>query len=260
MREEPTASAIVVERFPLGPGQRFDEHVHELHQLAWVRDGVLTVAIGGRNWVLPPALALWVPAGTWHTSAATQASAATMQGIYLPAELMSDWTEPTVVAIDPLLRELIDLLCRDDLSATARQKAEALVPELLEPIRTLSVEVPMPRDARLTRIAQALAEDPGDGRDLAVWGVQVGASARTLSRLFPAETGLGFTQWRLRLRLHVALGYLVSGESVSTTAAMVGFASASSFIAAFRDFTGMTPGAYFAQVGRLADGRHELSE
>ncbi|HEY0248620.1 MAG TPA: helix-turn-helix domain-containing protein [Gryllotalpicola sp.] len=258
---QPPASrmAIVLARFPLGPGQRFDEHVHELHQLAWVRDGVLTVSIGDRNWILPPTLALWVPAGTWHTSAATR-TAATMQGVYLPAEILPEWTTPTVVGMSPLLRELIDFLCRDDLADDSRRKAEALIPELLEPTRTLTIEVPMPQDARAAQVAAALVEDPGDGRDLTAWGVQVSASARTLSRLFPAETGLGFAQWRLRLRLRAALEHLSAGESVSITAALVGFASASAFVAAFREFTGTTPGAYFAEVERLADVRQTLSE
>ena len=34
--------------------------------------------------------------------------------------------------------------------------------------------------------------DPGDGRTLAEWGREVGASARTLARAFAADTGLPF--------------------------------------------------------------------
>ncbi len=252
-------TAILLHEFPLAAGEGFDEHAHERHQLAWVRDGVLMVSIGGRHWMLPPTLALWIPAGTPHASTAAR-SAATMQGVYLPPELLLGWREPVVVGVGPLLRELIDFLCRDDISETARDRAEALVPELLEPVRTFAIEVPMPQDSRAARIMEELLLDPGDDRDLASWGRLVGASARTLSRIFPAETGLGFAQWRSRLRLRASLAHLAAGESVGATASLVGFASASAFIAAFSQLTGMTPGAYFAQFGELARSRNELAD
>ena len=256
MTDDPTA--IVLARFPLDAGQGFDEHVHDHHQLAWVRDGVLMVTVDERNWVLPPSLALWIPAGVPHSSAAAR-TAAMMQGIYLPREMRADWTAPTVVAVSPLLRELIDFLADPDVPGAARTRAEALVPELLAPARTFTVTVPMPQDARAVRIAEELRIDPGDARDLGEWGRHVGASTRTLSRIFAAETGLGFAQWRSRLRLRASLAYLADGESVGTTAMLVGFGSTSAFIAAFSELMGVTPGAYFARVAQLADQRHELS-
>ncbi|MFF7331072.1 helix-turn-helix domain-containing protein [Streptomyces sp. NPDC008150] len=245
VRQSP--SAIVLYDLPLAAGEGFGQHAHDDNQLAWVRDGVLMVTIGTRHWMLPPTLALWIPAGVPHASTAAR-SAAAMQGIYLPAHALPDWTAPTVVAVGPLLRELIDFLCGADVPDGARARAEALVPELLRPVRTFTIDVPMPRDERAVRIARALAEDPGDERDLHAWGRTVGASTRTLTRIFAGETGMGFQRWRSRLRLRASLAYLAGGESVSRTAALVGFASASSFVAAFRQLTGVTPGAYFAQL------------
>lgn len=249
-------TAIALHEFAMKAGDRFDEHVHDDHQLAWVRDGVLMVTVGERHWMLPPTLALWIPAGTPHTTSATRTSA-TMQGVYVTAGVVVPWDEPTVVGVPPLLREVIGRLCRDDLDDDARERTERIVPDLLEPVHTLTIDVPMPVDVRGARIAEALATDPGDERDLAAWGRHVGASSRTLSRIFPAETGMGFAQWRSRLRVRASLGYLADGESVSTTAALVGFASASAFIAAFTRLTGTTPGAYFADS--VAGGRHEMA-
>jgi AraC-like DNA-binding protein/quercetin dioxygenase-like cupin family protein len=240
-------TAIVLERFPMPRGGGFEEHTHDVHQLAWVREGILMVTIGERHWVLPPSLALWIPAGIAHTSTAVREEA-TMQGIYLPRAVQQHWTEPTVVTMSGLLRELVDYLCSVDLRPGARHAAEALVPELLEPSATLTIEVPLPSDPRAMRIAEALLADPGDPRDLGDWGHAVGASVRTLSRVFPAQTGMGFAQWRSRMRLRASLAHLAAGETVSTTAALVGFASTSAFIAAFGRLTGMTPGAYFASI------------
>jgi AraC-like DNA-binding protein len=257
---EPDAGILLIP-FPLGAGAGFEEHEHDDHQLAWAREGVLTVRIGTRSWMLPPSIALVIPAGVPHASSAAR-GAADMQGVYLEPRLLPGLDAPLVVAVTPLLRELIEFLCRDDAPADARQRAESLVPALLEPAEAVTIDVPMPRDPRAVRIARALDEDPGDPRDLAAWGRAVGSSARTLSRLFAAETGLGFPQWRSRLRLRAALAHLAAGDPVGTTASLVGFASASAFIAAFAQATGVTPGAHVAQLARLravAPSRHDLA-
>ena len=46
---------------------------------------------------------------------------------------------------------------------------------------------------------------------------------------------------------------------MGATAALVGFSSASAFIAAFGQLTGSTPGAYLAQLQGVASSRHDLA-
>ncbi|WP_223691950.1 AraC family transcriptional regulator [Leifsonia poae] len=239
-------TAIVLETFPLAEGEAFDHHVHrDFDQLAWVREGVLMVTIGRRNWVLPPSLALWIPAGVWHTTEAVRPG--TMQGIYLEPRRDGRLAGPTVVSVSPLLRELIDYLCTD-LADPERRRAEVLVPDLLHPVGTLTIDLPMPADSRALGVADALVADPSDPRDLAAWGREVGASTRTLSRLFATQTGMSFSRWRTIARLRAALAALSEGDTVSRAAARVGYSSASAFIASFRAITGQTPGGYFAQL------------
>ena len=67
----------------------------------------------------------------------------------------------------------------------------------------------------------------------------------TVLRLFLAETGLTFSQWRAQARLQALLPYLAAGEPVSAVARRVGYGTASAFVAVFRRATGRTPGAYF---------------
>lgn len=98
-------------------------------------------------------------------------------------------------------------------------------------------------------MADALAADPADGRTLAEWGREVGASARTLARAFMADTGLPFGRWRARLRLQAAIAALAAGEPVGNVARHVGYESSSAFVAAFRRETGMTPAMYFRTGG-----------
>ena len=104
----------------------------------------------------------------------------------------------------------------------------------------------MPLDRRLLRIAQAVLEQPQDNRSLEDWATWAGLSARSLSRLFRAETALSFAQWRQQARLSRGLEQLAEGTAVATVADALGYDSVSAFVAMFRRNLGQPPARYFA--------------
>ena len=110
-----------------------------------------------------------------------------------------------------------------------------------------TIEVRLPADDRARQVADGIAADPADGRTLAEWGHEVGASERTLARAFLADTGVSFGRWRTLLRVQAALAALARGEPVGNVARHVGYDSDSAFVQAFRRETGVTPAAYFRQ-------------
>lgn len=233
-------------------GRRFERHEHRTHQLAWAAAGTLTVDVGRHSWVLPPTLALWIPAWTAHTTSASRP--ALMRGVYLqPEHCPVRWTATTVVSVSPLLRELITHLASSAPEPGPRARAESVLLDLLHPVEVTTVEVPMPVDPRALRVAEALVARPADPRVLEEWGREVGASARTLARLFSAETGLPFGRWRTRARLRAALEHMAADRPLSAVAHHVGYSSPSSFVAAFRQETGRTPGAYFSGAPALPE-------
>ncbi|KNB52394.1 AraC family transcriptional regulator [Streptomyces caatingaensis] len=243
----PPGGAVAVADFPLDGGEWFGRHRHGAHQLAWAPEGVLAVRAHARTWVLPPSVALWIPAGTPHSTGAT--APALLRSLYFrPERCPIAWPGPRVVPVPALLRELIAHLAREGnrLPAAARERAEHVVLDLLHPVEVTTVRAPLPRDPRARRVAEALRADPADGRTLAQWGTAVGASARTLARAFVTDTGLPFGRWRTQLRLQAAMPLLAAGGTVSAVARRVGYGSPSAFVAAFRRGVGVPPGAYFA--------------
>jgi AraC-like DNA-binding protein len=108
------------------------------------------------------------------------------------------------------------------------------------------LHLPMPSDARLVRIANALLNRPDDNRTLDEWAQWAGLSSRTMRRQFVAETGSNFAQWRQQARLTHALERLAQGEPVALVADTLGYASPSNFIAMFRRCYGDSPAHYFA--------------
>ncbi|WP_251863537.1 helix-turn-helix domain-containing protein [Achromobacter sp. Marseille-Q4962] len=86
--------------------------------------------------------------------------------------------------------------------------------------------------------------NPENNDTIDQWSEHVGASTRTLTRLFREETGLSFGQWRQQLRLVETIARLAQGVSVSTVASELGYRSASAFISMFRETLGDTPQRY----------------
>jgi AraC-like DNA-binding protein len=94
------------------------------------------------------------------------------------------------------------------------------------------------------RAAQLVRTRRGKRTTLVAVARAVGASPRTLERLFIAETGLTYRDWCLQARLLQALRLLAAGQSVKSVAFDVGYRSPSAFVAAFRHALGTTPGRY----------------
>jgi hypothetical protein len=175
------AAAVTAVTFPMPAGLVFDWHTHPDHQLAWAASGVLTVRAAATAWALPRTRALWIPAGIRHQT--MSAGTAVMRALYIrPAWCPIAWPDCTPVAASPLLAELIGYLEDPGLDPDQRGHAETLLADLLQPVAMTTIEVRLPAEDRARQVAQALTGDPADGRTLAQWGRQVGASERTLAR------------------------------------------------------------------------------
>lgn len=225
-------------------GVRYPRHRHEEHQLAWASSGVLTVSCEDATWVLPPSRALWIPAGIAHVTVAGRHTA--FCSPYFGAARGPRWSGPTPVAVSALTRELILHLAGADAGPAARRRAEGVLLDQLSPIPVTTITVPMPRDPRALDVADRVLADPADGATLGSWGRRVGASGRTLARLFPAETGMTFGRWRTQARLRAAMPLLAEAVPVATVARAVGYETPSAFVAVFRRTVGVPPAAYFA--------------
>jgi AraC-like DNA-binding protein len=223
------------------------EHFHEEDQLVHAVTGVMTVRTRKGLWVVPPQRAVWVPGRTSH--AIEMAGVVTMKTIYLEPRLARRMPRSCcVVQVSPLLRELVVRACEHptlDLAAPRQAHLIALLIDEIEAAPTTPLQLPHPRDPRAIGIADALVRDPSDSRSLTELSRTAGASARTIERLFRAETKLTFGRWRQQLRLLHAMRLLAAGAKVSAAAVDAGFASASAFIYVFRRALGTTPGEYF---------------
>jgi AraC-like DNA-binding protein len=92
-----------------------------------------------------------------------------------------------------------------------------------------------------------LIADPGAELTLSDWAGQVGASERTLTRLFERELGMSFGGWRQQVRLAHAAPLIARGVPLSQVSAQLGYASQSAFSAMFKKTFGCSPSMFFSQ-------------
>lgn len=236
--------AIAVESHSVAVATEWEPHVHTAHELVWVRHGTLTARVGAQVFTVSEGFGLWLPAGQEHAGRLT-AGVELYDAFFAPEHTPPGLGTTTVVAMVPVLQALLVHLARPDLAPAARARAEAVVLDVLEPSdRQLAVR--LPADDRVDTIVEALLADPADERSLEEWARSSGTSARTITRVFRATTGLSFAQWRQAVRVHRSLELLGAGHPVQDVADELGYAHPGTFIDAFRRVMGTTPGVFAA--------------
>lgn len=218
-------------------------HSHPKAQLVYAISGLMRLETADALFLLPPTKALFLPADVVH-SIAMEGDVAMREVFIDPCRMGALASDPRVITVTPLLRELILAICAEPVDWPADGRCLHLVALILDEIaraRTLMTRLPHLREPRLTRIAQAVIANPADPRTLEDWAEVCGASARTLARLILQETGMTFGQWRLQARLNAGFALLMTEGDIARIARRVGFSSQSAFGVAFRRTFGLTP-------------------
>ena len=224
-------------------------HQHRWAQLSYAIQGHLQVWTPQARFVALPQRAVWIPPHQLHQ--VQQSPQAIIRSLYLDSKAVNlSWPECRVLAISPLLHELIRafsmLPVEYDLNSPEGRLVQVLIDELAKAPEA-GLILPWPADTRLHPICRQLQNNPADNASLSQFSTWLGVSEKTLTRLFQQQTGLGFRLWRQRARLVHALPLLEQGERITDVALACGYDSLSSFIAAFREHTGTTPGDFAAR-------------
>jgi AraC-like DNA-binding protein len=138
---------------------------------------------------------------------------------------------PTVLSVGPLLRELIVAYTHTpDDHSPERTRLRAVLLDQLRAAPQQPLHLPTPTAGALRHPARRSGRQPHPGHP----GREVGASDRTLSRLFRGDVGMTFPRWRTQLLRHHALVLLAENTPVTTVAHRCGWSSTSTFIDVFR--------------------------
>jgi AraC-like DNA-binding protein len=232
----------------------FDPHRHAWAQLAYCASGIVQVsaadegsATGEVTYIVPPSRAVWIAPGALHSVHVLED--AQFRTLYIDASVTPPgWSGCRVLVVSPLLRELVQALDEAGLPRAREALLTALVLDELRGAATQQLGVPLPPvqtgDKRLRALCEAVLRAPADRATLAQWAGTVGASERTMARLFREQLGTSYQQWRQQAVLAHALPLLARGMPVSHVAAASGYASDSAFTAMFKAAMGQPPSQF----------------
>jgi AraC-like DNA-binding protein len=217
-------------------------HRHQRGQLLYTRQGCTRITLAQQLCLLPPSRAAWIPPGVSHR--AVMQRSVDYRSIYLIPKLCAELPEQVcVIEVSALLRAVLEPMALADFATDWQQgKFAHLLGLCLSEIAEAAQQpmlLPLPQDKRLAPLLQTPERLPPE---LQVLEQQIGASSRTIGRIFQRETGMSYQQWRQQWRLMRAMELLATGRSLSYCAFESGFASDSAFIAFFKAMTGSTPG------------------
>ncbi|MDX7997660.1 AraC family transcriptional regulator [Xenorhabdus sp. Reich] len=219
-------------------------HQHNMGQLLFTQRGCIKITLADQISILPPTRVAWIPPKTRHR--AEMRGSVGYRSVYLnvlETELISERSE--VLEATPLLQALLERIAISSFDSDWYQGRGAhLLAVFFDEIREARREptlLPLPFDRRLAGLS--LEQLPPPLHTLATY---IGASEKTITRIFQRETGMNYQQWRQQWRLVKAIELLARNKSLSYVAQELGFVSDSAFVTFFRKAIGRPPREYMA--------------
>ncbi len=251
MRNVPLDDVDTIERPVLAigtdypPGHLLEFHRHRRAQLLYGATGIMRVDTADATWTVPTRRAVLIPSNTDHQVLMDGVST---RSLYIEPSA-APWfpTRCQVVDVSPLLRAL--LLAAVDVPAEYQSHGRdgALISLILHEIQSvtpLPLDLPMPSRDDLRSLCRAFAAAPSVRELPAQWATRLNVSNRTFNRVFRAETGLTFQQWRQRACVLHAIRLLPTGATVTQVAATLGYDTPAAFSAMFVKQIGSTPKSF----------------
>lgn len=216
-------------------------HQHKKGQLLFASQGCMSFALENSICILPPTKAVWIPPSIPHRAMMTNVVA--YRSLYFDCKAFKCPNNIEVIEVNALLKALIDKM-----SLWPWDKAEAemantttLFWEEFYAAKHHSFQLPLPSNRRFRHFRELVMQESFLAPDLTSVADAIGASTKTVTRLFKAETGMTYQEWRQQWRLLKAIELLSREMQVNDVSHWLGFSSDSAFIAFFKKQTGQTP-------------------
>lgn len=244
LEKVPRPVVAIGEDYP--PSCELDSHRHGRNQFLYATKGVVAVSTPQGAWVAPPERGVWIPAGLPH--AVRMVGTVSTRSVLIEDGLCrSLGAHCRVLEVSPLLRSLL-VAAADVLPEYDENGRDGLVMCLLlaelDRAPQIPLAVPFPAQTMLAAKCHAFLERPDPHQTIDGWADALGLGRRSFTRLFRAETGMSFAEWRRQACLLAALPRLAAGQPVTTVALDLGYDSPAAFATMFKRLLGIPPSRY----------------
>lgn len=236
---------VLAIRTDYAPGTLLDTHSHRRAQFLYGASGLMEVGTDDGAWVVPPNCGVWIPAGKPHRVRMVGVSTCSLY--ITPTAAPRTGSRCEVLMVPPLLRQLL-LEAVDAPQHYAPEGRDGLLMRLtlheIARAQVLPLFAPLPSHPRLAALCLAFLHQPNAHASPRSWAGKLHQSERSFSRLFRAETGMAFGEWRQHACLLNALTQLAAGRPVTAVALELGYDSPGAFSTMFRKKLGHPPSEF----------------
>lgn len=239
--EAPLTGLVSAKHFrDIGP------HSHEKSQLLYIKRGFIKVYLEDALFLIPKGQAILIPAGIRHRGL----THSDVEYINLYFNLTIFNLPKTIKHMDvsPLLNASInkvpDFPKSYDKDSPSFHLALVIADEINLAAKA-AFSLPLPTDKRCDKIITYFEKAKDEMPTLQEISNNIGASSRTLTRIFQKETGMSFEKWRQKYLLLRAIVLLTEGHSTTSIAQKLGYSNDSAFIAMFKRLSGKTPSRFY---------------
>ncbi|MCP1995725.1 helix-turn-helix transcriptional regulator [Flavobacterium sp. HSC-61S13] len=221
-------------------------HQHQRAQLLFAPIGCMTIASDNQQSILPPTMAAWIPPQFPHRI--TMRNVVAYRSIYFDKAVLPDYASAfAILHVNGLLKELIERISYWpwDMPIELQKNTLSLFWEEFNSAPKQNLTLLVPQDARIKQHVELWNQGKSLPSFLKEFAKEVGASEKTISRIFLKETGMTYQDWRQQWRLQKSIEWLAEGKNVSETAFDLEFSSDSAFIEFFKKYQRQTPHKYF---------------
>lgn len=218
-------------------------HQHNKGQLLFAQQGSMRVIIDNKLSVIPPQKVVWLPPKQIHRVFFTKIVG--YRSIYIDTNIYSHLPQhPTTWGCSTLLRCIMEEIAQSDWHMDWQFPSRGahwlfVLWDELKIAKRHGIYLNLPTDYRLQKFDFLSYAPP-----LSELAQKVGASERTITRIFIKETGLNYQSWRQQWRLFRAIELLSEHKSMIEISLILGFSNDSAFSTFFKNMTGLSPTKY----------------
>lgn len=219
------------------------EHAHPWGEFICNIAGAIEVKVGEHSLTSIQNYAIWLPPNVTHECLNHRSSKHLSLYVMSPFCLQMPHA-PCSLEVNELVRSIVNHIFQNPIQIPPNSADISLLRALNEQIALLPVVpnfLPQTTDNTLKKVLNYVQDNPGEKIGIDELANKFGMTAKTLNRKCQHTLGISMNHWRLRLRVLSATRLLESGEKVETVAFMMGYNTASAFIAMFHKITGKTP-------------------
>lgn len=219
-------------------------HQHRRAQLLYGARGVMRLETEEGSWVVPQDRAVMIPPETPHE---VLMDGVVTWSLYIEPGAVPWWpSRCQVVEVDPLLRELLRAANGLPIPYGAHGRDSTLIALLLHELQAqtpLPFSLTVPDEEPFATLCLDYLKRPNLSVGNQAWATSARMSPRTFDRRFTAAAGISPAAWRSQARLLAAL-QMLGRNTVTETAASLGYQSPAAFTVAFTQAFGRPPSAF----------------